>query len=443
MDGDPLLIALYLFIVLLLVFLNGFFVAAEFAMVKVRANRIDAMAVEGNVRARYAQRVLNELNAYLSACQLGITLASLGLGWIGEPAVARLLLPLLSSILPEFVIHTISFIIAFSIITTFHITLGEQVPKTYAIRHSETVTLLAAIPMVLFYKIMYPFIWMLNGLSNWMLRRAGVEPESDHETVHTDEEIRIIMQESHKSGYLDQTEMALMDNIFEFSETHAREIMIPRTEMVCLYAQLPYEETKKMVVEEMHTRYPVCDPDKDNIIGFVHIKDILKAGDRLQDIRTITRPMMTVPESLSINMLLKRMQKARTEMALLIDEYGGTSGIVTLEDIIEEIVGEIHDEFDEAVIPAIEERDTWTHSVDGLLLIEEFNDYFHTEIPTDDFDTIGGWVCSHVEMPPRKMQSVSHGNLEFVIEDVDHMRISRLIVKKTVEDEETGIEIVS
>jgi CBS domain containing-hemolysin-like protein len=440
LDSDPVLIMVMVTAVLILVFLNGFFVAAEFAMVKVRSSRIDTLVLEGNKRAKFAADILNNLNAYLSACQLGITLASLALGWIGEPAVARLLEPILSGFLPDFAIHTISFIIAFSIITAFHITLGEQVPKTYAIRNSETITLWAAIPMVVFYKIMFPFIWFLNGTSNWMLRRAGIEPDAEHESVHTEEEILILMQESHKGGYIDKSEMAMLDNIFDFSETHAREIMIPRTEMLCLYANVSFEENKRIAIEEMHTRYPVCSPDKDNIIGFVHIKDILKRWDGLDNLTEIIRPITTVPESMSINSLLKLMQKRRTEMALLIDEYGGTSGLVTMEDIVEEIVGEIHDEFDEAA-PSIEQRDENTHSVNGLLLIEEFNDYFGTEIQTDDFDTIGGWVYSQVEMPPRKQQTVSFNEMDFIIEEVDHMRISRLIVRKlSLDDEDDMLE---
>lgn len=411
---------------LILVFLNGFFVAAEFAIVKVRVSRIDTLAGEGNFRAKIAKRILENLNAYLSACQLGITLASLGLGWIGEPFVARLIEPVFG-FLPDVALHTLSFIIAFSLITTFHITLGEQVPKTYAIRHSEPVTLWSAIPLLMFYKLMFPFIWMLNGMSNWMLRKAGVEPEADHESVHTEEEIRLLMQESHKEGYIDNTELAMMDNIFEFSETTAREIMIPRTEMVCLYADRPMEETKRILVEGKHTRYPVCKPDKDNIIGFVHIKDFLKNSDKLHDLTEITRPIPTVPESISISALLKILQKRRTEMALLIDEYGGTSGLVTIEDILEEIVGEIHDEFDEET-PNIEMRDEDTYSVNGMLSIEEFNEFFGTDIESEDLDTIGGWMYLQVEMPPRKNQRVSLGPLELIVEEIEHMRISRILV---------------
>lgn len=430
MESDPLPWLLSLILVLVLVLLNGFFVAAEFAMVKVRGSRIDALVQEGNVRAKFARSIVNNLNAYLSACQLGITLASLGLGWVGEPVVAVMLEPVMEKLgVPHLVTQTVSFIIAFSLITMLHITIGEQFPKTYAIRQSERVTLWSAAPMVMFYKLMLPFIWLLNGTSNWLLRKSGIEPEAEHDSVHTQEEIRLLMQESHKSGLIDNTELTLVDNVFEFTETIAKEVMIPRTEMVCLYAHQPFETIKQTAIQEMHTRFPVCDPDKDNIIGFIHIKDLLRAPEELEDIRTITRPLLSVPESMPISMLLRIMQKKKTEMALLIDEYGGTSGLVTVEDIIEEIVGEIQDEFDEER-PKIEQKDNFTSSVDGLVLIEEINDLFGLEIETDNYDTIGGWMYSQVETPPRKGQKALFEGFEFVIEEVDHMRISRLLIRK-------------
>ncbi|WP_051620598.1 hemolysin family protein [Paenibacillus sp. UNC451MF] len=431
MDSDPLPAIWNFSLVLFLVLLNGFFVAAEFAMVKVRNSRIDALVQEGNRNARFAKTIVSNLNGYLSACQLGITLASLALGWIGEPAIARLLEPVLLPLqFSAAVIHTISFVIAFTIITAFHITLGEQFPKTYAIRMSEKVTLLSAGPLILFYKLMYPLIWFLNGTSNWMLRKAGIEPTEEHHTVHTEEEIRVLMKESNKSGLIDNTELALVDNIFDFAETNAREIMIPRTEMICLYANLSYEENRKIAVTEMHTRYPVCDPDKDNIIGFVHIKDLLKSNQSTGQILSIVRPITKVPESMQISALLKLMQKKKHQMALLIDEYGGTSGLVTFEDIIEEIVGEIQDEFDEER-PQIEKKDDMTHSIDGRLLIEEVNSYFGLEIESDDYDTIGGWVYSQVEMPPKKSQQIRYDDhYEFIIDETDQLRISRIVVKK-------------
>ncbi|WP_245954788.1 hemolysin family protein [Paenibacillus flagellatus] len=434
---------LNLSIAFILVLLNGFFVAAEFAFVKVRSSRIDALALEGNLKAKFASRVLGNMNAYLSACQLGITLTSLALGWLGEPTIARMIEPLLSKAhMPESVIHIIAFLIGFTIVTAFHITVGEQVPKTYAIRKSEEVTLWTAGPLVVFHKLMFPLIWCLNSASNWMLRKSGIEPEAEHEAVHTEEEIRLLVKESHKSGYIDNTELTLVDNVFEFTETVAREIMIPRTELACLYVEKSFEENLDIATTEMRTRYPVCDPDKDNIIGFVHIKDLLKARNGLDDIRKIVRPLMSIPESMPISTLLKLMQKRRTEVALLIDEYGGTSGLVTMEDILEELVGEIHDEFDQER-PSIEKRDDRTHSVDGLLHIDEFNDFFGLEIETDDYDTIGGWVYSQVETPPKRHQKVIYEGYELIVDEVDHMRVSRILVRQTAAEKNGALSDVS
>jgi CBS domain containing-hemolysin-like protein len=431
LDTDPISLVLLLLLVLVLVLLNGFFVAAEFAIVKVRIGRLDALVAEGHVRARFAKNVVGSLNAYLSACQLGITLTSLGLGWIGEPAVSALIEPVFSRFgAPEQAVHTISVMLGFVLITALHITIGEQFPKTYAIRKAESVTLWFALPLGLFYRMTFPLIWILNGLSNWLLRKAGIEPEADHEPVHSEEEIRFLMKESHNSGLLDKTEFALVDNIFDFSETCAREIMIPRTEMICLYAGLSFKENMAIAMNEMLTRYPVCDPDKDSIIGFVHIKDLLRTETVMQDIRKVIRPLMSVPESMPISSLLRLMQKGRTQIALLIDEYGGTSGLVTVEDILEEIVGEIQDEFDEER-PGIETADESTYSVDGLLLIEEVNEQLGLQIRSEDYDTIGGWLYSQVDIPPRQKQSVQVDGVEFVVDEVDHLRISRILIRRT------------
>lgn len=430
LSSDPLPILFNLGLVLLLVFINGFFVAAEFAMVKIRESRIDELVQRGNIRAKFARSIVRNMDSYLSACQLGITLASLGLGWIGEPAVAKILEPLLAPLrISGSLLHTISFIIAFTLITTLHITLGEQFPKTFAIRKSEQVTLLSAAPIILFYRAMYPFIWLLNGVSGWMLRKSGIELSAAHDSAHTEEEIRILMKQSNQSGLIDNTELALVDNIFDFTETTAREIRIPRTEMVCLYANLSFEENKAIAISEMHTRYPVCDPDKDNIVGFVHIKDLLKSDESVTHIKTLIRPITNVPESIQISSLLKLMQKKKTQMALLIDEYGGTSGLVTFKDIIEEIVGEIQDEFDEER-PQIEKKEDGSHSIDGRLLIGEVNGYFGLNIESDDYDTIGGWMCSQIEIPPKQYQKIVYEQFVFEIAETDHLRISRIIVKK-------------
>ena len=399
-------------------------------MVKVRGTRIDALVQEGNKRAKLASRLTGHLDAYLSACQLGITLASLGLGWIGEPTIANLLEPVFQGIgLSDSWIHPLSFIIGFSFITILHIVLGELAPKTLAIRQAEPVTLWAAAPLVFFRKIMSPFIWLLNGTANAILKAVGIQPADEISSAHTEEEIRILMKESHKSGLIDNTELTLVDNIFEFAETNAREIMIPRTEMVVLYANQPFEKNKQVVLTDMHTRYPVCDGDKDNIIGFIHIRDLLQSSDEAEpNLRSLLRPLITVPESMPISSLLKLMQKNKSQIAILIDEYGGTSGLVTLEDIMEEIVGEIQDEFDEER-PELEKKDDRSYSISGMMLIEEVNSFFGLDIPTDDYDTIGGWMYSQLEIPPKKYQEVGvEEGFRFVVEETDHLRISRIQV---------------
>ncbi|MFD0674312.1 hemolysin family protein [Cohnella sp. GCM10027633] len=432
MDGDPIPLSVDLVLIAFLVFLNGFFVAAEFAVVKVRGTRLESLVQEGHARAKLASHIVDHLDAYLSACQLGITLASLGLGWIGEPAIARMLEPLFASMnISEKFVHPLAFIIGFSFITVLHIVLGELMPKTVAIRKAEMVTLWVAAPLKFFRNIMSPFIWLLNGTAGLLLRPFGINMAEESNSAHTEEEIRILVKESHKSGLIDNTELTLVDNIFDFAETNAREIMIPRMEMICLYGNLSFEENRKIALREMHTRYPVCDKDKDNIIGFVHIKDLLKVSDNaVHDIRDIMRPMTTVPESMPISALLKLMQKRKSQIAILIDEYGGTAGLVTLEDIMEEIVGEIQDEFDEER-PDLEKRDDSTYSINGMMLIEEVNNFFGLDLPTDDYDTIGGWIYSQIESPPKKNQYVeSEEGLRFTIEETDHLRISRVTVTR-------------
>lgn len=438
LDSDPLPMLLNFGLVLFLVFLNGFFVAAEFAIVKVRSTRIETLIQEGNHKAKIARSIVKNLDAYLSATQLGITLASLGLGWVGEPAVADMIYPFLAWIGlggGEVILHTVSFTIAFSFITALHIILGELVPKSMAIQQAEAITLWTARPLHLFYVLMFPFIWFLNTIANTSLKLMGFKPETDHQSAHTEEEIRLLVKESHESGLIDNTELTLVDNIFDFSETHAREIMIPRTEMVCLYTGNTYEENREITYKEMHTRYPLCDPDKDHIIGFIHIKDLWR-NETERDIRSLVRPITKVPDSIQISKLLKIMQRKKTEMCILIDEYGGTSGLVTLEDILEEIVGEIQDEFDEER-PPIEQKDEKTWSIDGRLLIEEVNEQFGLKIECEDYDTIGGWVYSQVEIPPRKGQKVRVGDqAELTIEEMDQLRISRLklhLLERTTE----------
>lgn len=429
---------------MLLVLMNGFFVAAEFAMVKARDSRIDTLIMEGNKRAKYAKEMIDHLDDYLSACQLGITLASLGLGWIGEPAVAKLIEPALVSLgFSDMAVHTVAFAVSFSIITALHIVIGELAPKSLAIQKAERLTLFTAGPMILFHKVMYPIIWMLNKIAFLALKSAGLSVSSESHAAHTEEEIRILMKESHRQGYIDQEELDYVDNIFDFADRNAREVMIPRTDMICLYVQDSFRESVDTAIAEQLTRYPVCDPDKDNIIGFIHIKDILGALAKGEepDIRTFVRDMMAVPESMPLSDLLKLMQKNRSQIALVVDEYGGTAGLVTVEDIIEEIVGEIQDEFDVEERKEVERRAEGSYSVDGLFLIDEVNELVGTHLDSETFDTIGGWMYAEIGTTPNVGDTIETENCVFTVEETDDMRITRVgIVKHEPPTEQTEEE---
>ncbi|GIP33679.1 hemolysin family protein [Paenibacillus sp. J2TS4] len=415
-------------LVLFLVFLNGFFVAAEFAFVKVRATRLQELANNQLAKAKYALKVTDKLDAYLSATQLGITLASLGLGWVGEPAISRLVVDPLLAVFGwnnALFSHTLSFILAFVIITFLHIVLGELAPKSLAIQKSESTSLWLAGPLIIFYKLFFPVIWLLNGTANLLLRWIGIEPATEQE-AHTEEEIRILMNQSAKSGHINKDEMKLFDNIFEFSDRLAREVMVPRTDMGCLFTDLSYEENMNFVYQSKHTRYPVAVGDKDEIIGFVHITDLLTASpDEEHDLTTFLRPILAVPEAMEISDVLRRMQKRRSQLAIVIDEYGGTAGLLTTEDILEEIVGEIQDEFDENERPDIEVRDQYI-SVSGRLLLEEINELLHVSIDDEEVDSIGGWLFKELEGMPAKGKSVEASGRLFEVAELDRLRITRV-----------------
>ncbi|WP_159881210.1 hemolysin family protein [Paenibacillus puerhi] len=445
MNGDPLSFWVCIVLVVLLIGLNGLLAAAEYALARASSGEgMKAVTAEGTPWARKPLRGDGQPHLageaprrgpelYAGAIKAGITLATLGLGWLGASGLTVLLGPSLRPLgLSEEAAHAVAAAAGFAALTLLQLTLGEQLPRAYALRRKERIAWLFAGPAMWLGRLLYPLLKLSNAVSNALLRLAGIEPAEERETAHTEDEIRSLMKESNRRGFIANTEMTLVDNIFEFAETNAREIMIPRTEMVCLYAQRSYEDNKLLAISEMHTRYPLCKPDKDNIIGFVHIKDLLKLSDGEGDMQEIVRPILKVPESMQISALLKLMQKRKTQMVLLIDEFGGTSGLVTFEDIIEEIVGEIQDEFDEER-PQIERRNEWAHSIDGRLLIEEVNSFFGLSIETDDYDTIGGWIYSQVEMPPASQQQVRWGEeWTFTIEEIDHLRITRIIIARSM-----------
>lgn len=428
MDPSPLPLWAGLTLVSALVLLNGCFVAAETAVSKVRGARLDALARQGRRRAAIAQRLLSNADAYLSACRLGMTLASLGLGWIGGPAIARWLASSLTLLIPEWLLHTLSFVLAFTLIAALHYVLGAALPRSYAHRKSEAAAIWTSLLFHRPYRILRPPARLLDVLVHRLLRAVGIDPSAGAESAPSEEDLRTLLAESNKNGHIDNTELALVHNVFDFTGTSAREIMIPRTEMVCLYADRPFQDNMRIVIENKHTRYPVCAGDKDNIVGMVHMKDLLEpAGEA--DLLPFIRPVTKVPASMPIAQLMKALQRRRAYMAVLIDEYGGTAGLVTFEDIIEELVGEVHDEFDESRM-SIESKDEDSYSICGLLHIEDVNRYFRLSIDTEQYDTIGGWMYAQVDSPPRLHAAVTVGDFEFSVEETESLRISRILVRR-------------
>lgn len=428
-----MIIFINIILVFFLVFLNGFFVATEFAMVKVRKSRIETLIIQGNKRAKRTLIVVKDLNSYLSACQLGITLASLGLGWVGEPAILRLLMPIFNLFnLPSSIEHSIAFIIAFSIITGCHIVFGELVPKSLAIISPEKIALSTAFPLIFFYKLTYPVMWIFNHSTNWILKVFGLSQVDEHESVHTDEEIKLLVEESYNHGLVDKTELTLVDNIFDFSDKTVKEIMVPRTDITNIFIEDSFDDIIAYTFEEQLTRYPVCKENKDNVIGFIHIKDLYKQkieGNN-QDIRHIIREIKLVPESMLISDLLKIFKKDKVQVALVIDEYGGTAGLVTIEDILEEIVGEIQDEFDEEEDAIIKCEDN-SYIVDGKVLIEDITEFLYIDIEDDHIDTIGGWAYTQLDSYPKDNDKFTYKNYEFTILKCNRKRINKLLIKNS------------
>ncbi|BCD06266.1 TPA: hemolysin family protein [Bacillus cereus] len=430
-----------LVMVAILIAFTGFFVAAEFAIVKVRSSRIDQLVAEGKRGALAAKKVTTNLDEYLSACQLGITVTAMGLGWLGEPTIEKLLHPLFEKWnLNPSISSVLTFGLAFMLMTYLHVVVGELAPKTMAIQKAEKVTLLFAAPLMMFYKVMYPFIWVLNGSARVITGLFGLKPASEHEVAHTEEELRLILSDSYESGEINQAEYKYVNNIFEFDNRIAKEIMVPRTEIVGFYLEDSVEEHMKVIQNERYTRYPIFGEDKDDIIGMVNVKDFFirymtEDQKDLSSIRSYMRPIIEVMETTPIHDLLLQMQKKRIPMAVLYDEYGGTAGIVTLEDILEEIVGEIRDEYDEDEAPPIQHVNEQHIIVDGKVLISEVKDLFGLHIEEDDVDTIGGWIMMQ-NHEIEEGQHVEAESYEFKVLEKDAYQIKRVEIRKMEEEQE-------
>jgi len=423
-----------LLLVAVLIGLTGFFVATEFAIVKVRSSKIDQLVAEGKKGAVSAKKVITHLDEYLSACQLGITVTAMGLGVLGEPTVERLLSPIFIRFdLNESITHLLSFGIAFIVMTYLHVVVGELAPKTFSIQKAEAVTLLFSAPIIWFYKIMYPFIWILNGSARILVGMFGLKPASEHELAHSEEELRLLLAESYKSGAINQSELKYVNNIFEFDERLAKEIMIPRTEIITISEHDTIDAFLEMAASEQYTRYPVTiDGDKDQIIGIVNIKEILSDvafDDTLRDklISPYVKPVIQVIESYSINKLLRKMQKERIHMTILLDEYGGTAGLVTVEDILEEIVGEIRDEFDSDEVLDRQRIGESHYIFNGKVLVEDVNTLMGTNIENDEIDTIGGWILSQ-KIDVKLNEVLVYNEFEFTVKELDGRHIQTIEV---------------
>lgn len=429
-----------LFLVALLIAFTAFFVMTEFAIVKIRTSRIDQLVLEGRKNSLAAKKVITNLDGYLSACQLGITITALGLGYLGESTFEAMFHPIFDFLkLPVELAGAMSFLFAFLFMTYIHVVIGELAPKTLAIQKAEQITLLTANPIIWFYRLMYPFIWLLNGSANGIIRIFGLHPASEHEEAHSEEELRMILSDSYESGKINQSEYGYVSRIFDFDDLLAKEIMVPRTDMVCLYVDKPLAANLQIIKREQYTRFPVVRGDKDQVVGMVNTKQFfLEFDDNSNiDLSKLIHPAMTVSEAIPIKKLLKKMQQEGTHMAVLIDEYGGTSGMITIEDILEEIVGEIRDEFDDD-----EERDLVQPEpnrliVDGKVSINRVNDLLQSDLNTEELDTIGGWLYGH-NSELIKGDTWTYRDLTFtVLEKKTHRYTKLQILKEAVEQQDT------
>ena len=419
-----------------LVLANGFFVAAEFALVSVRKTRIAELAANGIGGADAVQKAISDPDSVIAATQLGITLSSLALGWLGEPALSHLIHPLVelfpANIQTE-VSHTISAAISFSIITFLHVVVGELAPKSIALQNPETTSLVVAKPTLWTEKIFKPFIWVLNGTGNALLRWVGVQPASGHQLVHSVEELRMIVEASAEGGAVGEDRRDMLAAVFDFGDLLARQVMIPRREMVAVKADTSLQDILDLISESTYTKFPLFDDNLDQILGIVHVKDLLNAMHSPECdncvARDLARDTIYVPETAPVSTLLAQFRANRQHIAIVLDEYGGTAGLVTLEDLLEEIVGEVSDPFDQYQ-PEIQTMPDGIVLVDGLTLIEDVNSQLNINLNDPAYDTIAGYVMGKLGRVPEHHDSVENDNLRFRVEEMDGMRVTKISIEK-------------
>lgn len=438
-------IAASLILVVLFLLMNAFFVIAEFAMVRVRKSQIELAYDEGKPGAKNAKTIAENVNAYLSACQLGITLASLALGWLGEPAISALIRPLFALFgLPDAVISVISVAIGYFLMTTLHVVTGELIPKSFAIFATERYALVTATPLLWFYRITYPIMVLFNGITNGVVRLAGHDPANEHD-VYTDEEIKLLIDESTENGLIDPDQNEYVDNIFDLGDKDAEAIMTPRTELVCLDLEDSLAENRELAERYKYTRYPVCRGSKDHLVGFVHVKDLfLMESDASMDELPV-RELNAVPESIPIAKLLQFLQKRHTKIAVVVDEHGGTAGIVTMSDIMEQIVGNVDDEYSHGVDDEVVKRDDGTYLIDGSLPIDDLEELigFLPE-ESDECETAGGLLLAAFDRIPQEGDTVTLEGREakatFTVVEMDRHRIDKISVAVEQKPQESDEE---
>jgi CBS domain containing-hemolysin-like protein len=437
--------ALRILAALLLVALNGLFVAAEFSLVKIRATQVDRLIGEGRRSAGLVKEATGRLDAYLAVCQLGITISSLGLGALGEPAIAALIEPLLEPLGVEGgTLHFIAFVIGFSIISFLHVVFGELAPKSVAIQSSERTSLFVAPFMKFFYYLLLPATVVFNGTANAFTRLLGYPPASGSDETHSEDEIRTLITQSARQGMLEQDEEGMISAVFELNDKTAREIMVPRPDVVALPEQSSLKELFSTAAEGRYTRYPVYQGDSpDRIIGAVHVKDVLRAvgpegdTDSGKTARDLMRDVLTIPENRRIDGILEDLREQELQMAVVIDEWGSFEGLFTLEDIIEEIVGEIRDEFDDEG-PTINQLGEGSYRLDGRVSIGETNETLGTDFVSRDFETVGGLVLDHLGRVPEKEDEIHLDGYLLRVEETDGPRVAQVVIRQA--EEERGQE---
>lgn len=416
----------YLLLALGFILANGFFVAAEFAIIKVRPTQLAELAAEGSSRARMARRITKRLDSYLSATQLGVTIASLALGWVGEPAFERLIEPHLASLglFKVAIAHSISATIAFIVISSLHIIFGELGPKYIAIDRTLGTALWTSHVLRGFFVVMYPLIWMLNRATTLVMRAIGIRPATESEVTHSQEELRLILARSEKAGILSEEKREIIEGVFEFSNRTARQIMVPRTDVVVLSTTKSIEDNLEIIRTTRHTRYPLCEGTLDRTVGLIHVKDLLLAQLRGpgRTLGELKREILFVPENSTVESLLSQFIESKTHMAIVLDEYGGASGIVSLENITEELFGQIQDEFDRER-PEIEPLGNGLYRVRGDYLIEDLADRLKVDVGEPAEETIGGYVQARIGREIHRGDRCLLGDLSIEVLDAERFRV--------------------